>query len=117
MPEAGPILSIQIPSRLQQLESDVTKIKNDQSKQEILLETVAEGIFKLEERANAVDQRLESLKHRVTRIEQTMVTKFEFTQLLRWLDEKFENIDKRLQSHDSQFAEIKHLLETRLPKT
>jgi hypothetical protein len=36
-----------------------------------------------------------------------MVTKFEFTQLLNWLDTKFTSIDNRFAEIQTQFSEMK----------
>lgn len=122
MSEAGGVFIDQLPSRVASLETDVSALKGEQSKQDTLLEAVAEGVFELrqdfekrfdavDKRFDAMDQRLTKLEGRVTNIEKTMVTKFEFTQLLRWLDDKFAEIDRRFAAQDTQFAEIKAILQ------
>lgn len=121
----GILLAPQLPGRLRQLENDVTKLKEEQFKQDGLLEAVAEGVFELHENVETLnskvdnikvtfERRFEALEARVTRIEETMVTKFEFTQLLNWLDVKFAAIDQQFiemkKETAAQFAEIKSIL-------
>ncbi len=102
---------------IKRLENDVIQLKEQQPAQESQIETVALELQslhvktdKLGIKVDAIDHKLsgkiDGLDVRVSRIEQTMATKFELIQLRNWMEDKFADVDTRFTEMDTQFAAI-----------
>lgn len=111
MPEAEKVFSIpQLTERVLRLETDVSDIKTQHPAQEGQIETLALEMQSLHVKIDALDSKFtnkfDGLETRVTRIEQTMVTKFELQQLRNWMEDQFTEMNK-------QFADMKVLITQR----